>query len=606
MSLFSRSFVPRSVLHTGTFVALLLIAATAARAQFSGNVGLGVNSSSNAAGTDTTAPDRPILPSVDLQYKLALSRMNSLTFEAAANPYYSSVSSNNSYFKYDLGITAAFYLDEDSPKPLPVPPRTTAPPVVDTPPAGKGLAPPAPESAKDSIEGLATAFEKLSARLDSLDIDATGMSDDSSDAAYSLKDSLSESVAAVAEVLRSGEFTSSVQQVLDEEIGMELGLLAKLSFGQMVNDSIRRVLVASRGLMERATAANDLTPLASAPIDTLQKALPAPIVAKLRPSEAVATENAPVITLVDAITDLSESSSQDLTIREDAPTKTSTTLATLLSIPAEYEQQTNSTKYKAFSYTQFTFEPRISYYASEHFGVGATYGFGSHQYPNDTLYTYNENKFRLDGRLSVGSVVVISAQFGMSVAKYLHPFDSVRIGPRGKIISEYTEPSNFSMTAIGLGAAFFLGDRVSLGAAGALTRSSQLHPYLFNAILGRSQIGGQASDDPYSYELTRFSAFASTRIFWDISPTFDLAFERREYGKGLVRTNVKANIQARTDDGTIATLDLTRLFVFDDRLLGAFDSFTPELTVQYSKYKSTIKQYNYKDTSITLSVAFGF
>lgn len=597
-----------------TMAAVLLLLSARAYGQFSGSVSLGVNSSSNASGTDTTSPDRPFLPSVDLQYRQAISRLNSLTFEAATSPYFSSVTSDNSYFKYDLALTGEFFLSEDLPRApeLPSVPNSTVPSsapqsaIKPQQPAQPGPSSPPHLGAKDSISVVGEQLALLSARLDSLEIDDSRLSEDSVDAATDLKDSLSESILAVSEVLSAETYSESIQKVLTEELDADLLLLKQIPLQSILKDSIATAIWTARSVLSRALAASDLVVVPVEPLDTTKQQLPPAIVLAIKKPAAAETQNAPIITLVNPTTDIHDLSSADFTPKEDAPPRTTTTLATVLRVPVQFEQQQNSLKYEAFSYSQFVFEPRLALYAGEHFGFGAEYGFSSNFYPNDTLYTYTEHKFRLDAHASIGDAVVIGAQFGMNFANYSHPFDSVFKGPRGKLISEYTEPANFNRTELGLHATFFIGGSSIAGAAIAISRSSQLRPYLVNALLGRSKIGGQAADDPYSYELTRYILYASTTTFWELTPSIDVAFEKRAYGKGLLRTNVGANIPARNDNGTIVTFDLSRLFPFEERLLSIFDAITPELNIEYTKYGSSIKTYAYKDLSTTLAVTLGF
>ncbi|HYM21060.1 MAG TPA: hypothetical protein VEW28_08665 [Candidatus Kapabacteria bacterium] len=595
-------------------IGVIVFCATNTHAQFTGQFVLGGNSSSNVAGIDTAGGDRAFTPEITLQDKVPISHLIHLEFEASYNPNIYTTTPNNSYTKFDLSAMGNFYLSENTAKKeLPILPPAPHPTILhDTPAKPPPVATqPIPSSppAKDSAALAAESLEQLADRLDALDIDTTGISDDedSIDAANDLKDSLSESMLAVSEVLRAQPYSESIQQVLTEELTADLKLLSQIPFPKNRKDSIDRVISRTNDGLSRSIAKKDLLAMPTSPLDTAKKPLPAAIATIVKlPETQTDANDAPDITLVNALTDYTEFSTSDLVLREDALPRSSLTLATLLSVPVQYEQQSNQPVYKQYSYNQISFAPRLSIYPSDKAGLGLLYTYQNNTYPDDTLFTFSENRFRADGRFEIGSLLLVGAQIGLNLGNYLHPLDSTLRGPKGKILFQYTEPSNYSQTQFGLLGSFIVSERTHLGLGTVLTRSSELHPYLLDNSLGRSKTSGQATDDPFSYELSKVFTFITTRVFWDINSAIDLAFETRDYGKGVLRKNVGAVVPNRTDKGTLLTIDITKDFYIEDRIFSIFDVITPDLNFQYSKYNSTIKLYTYNDFTSSLSVAFGF
>jgi hypothetical protein len=452
--------------------------------------------------------------------------------------------------------------------------------------------------------------------LDALDIDTVGISDeDSVDAASDLKDSLSESVLAVSEVLSSQTYSESIQQVLTEELTADLKLLHQIPLVKNIRDSIARVISSVKALLNDASAKNDILAMPASPLDTSKKQLSPAITAVVKSEDEAqnSTENAPDITLINPLTDVTQFSSTDVIIREDVSQRTTLTLATLLSVPIQYEQQTNQPKFESFTYHQISVMPRLSIYPSSSAGLGLTYGYTDNTYPDDTIFTYHENRFRFDGRFGIASAVVLGAQLGIGFRDYVHPlitrYDTIGGGTKKKPnLKPVYARENFSQSQLGITSTFLVSDRVDIGLGYALTSSPNLRSYLLDLAVARSPVGGKASDDEYSYDLHRFFLYANSRIFAEINLGLDLAFEQRQYAAAVSRKNPLApqTIKTRTDNGTIFAFDLSRDFYLMNRLVSLFDLITPELNLEYSNYTSTVKQFTYNNFSSTLSVTFAF
>ena len=601
-------------IFTAICTALLLCAvAEKSQAQFSGSLLLSGNSSNNVAGTDNSAPDKAFAPSLDLAYRFELSKLSSINLEASYSPYWYTESTDRSFTKFDFSVTGNFYLSEDIEKKQPAKAPVSTSPTIKKDTLKSTPPPPVIKAATtvDNIAMVASSLSLMSERLDSIDIDTTIIHDeDSIDDASDLKDSLSESVLALSAILASQNYSESIQSVIVDELSADQLLLTKIPLPKIIKDRFQAVLISAKKSLQTQTANSDLIPIPVSPLET--KPLPATTIEKLKMdgldlrSIISVKEDAPIITLINGTTNISDFSAGDATITEDLLPKTSLTLATLLSIPVTFESQKNQPKYDVFSYTQFTATPRLSFYPNSMIGFGAQYGFTNYNYPNDSLFVYGEHRLRLDGKFAIGSFMVIGAQFGASFRDYRHPFGDTTFGVRGNVLKLTTGTENFSQTQFGLTSTLFIASRLNIGAGIAITKSSQLRSYLLDALVGRSLVGGKASDDDYSYHLTKYFFYIASRPLWDIDISADLAFENHEYGKGINAKRVANAIQARTDNGTSIIIDLSRSIFFDERLISIFETMTPEINFQYSSIKSTIKQYTYHYLTTSLSVSLGF
>lgn len=609
----SLQYFPKPIFIAICTALLLCAVGEESQAQFSGSLLLSGNSSNNVAGTDSSAPDKAFAPSLDLAYRFELSKLSSINLEASYSPYWYTESTDRSFTKLDFSVTGNFYLSEDIQKKEPVKTPVAASPALKKDTLKSASPPPVikPVTTVDNVTLVASSLSLMSERLDSIDIDTTIIHDeDSINDASDLKDSLSESVLAISEILASQNYSESIQSVIVDELSADQLLLAEIPLPKIIKDRFTAVLITAKKSLQGQTVNSDIIPIPASPLET--KPLPASTIEKLKMdgldllASVTVKEDAPIITLINGTTNISDFGAADATISEDLLPKTSLTLATLLSIPVTIESQKNQPKYDEFSYTQLVSTPRLSFYPSSMIGFGAQYGFTSYNYPNDSLFVYGEHRIRLDGKFAIGSFLVIGAQFGASFRDYRHPLVDTTFGVRGNVLKITKGTENFSQTQFGVTSTFFITSRLNIGAGAAITKSSQLRSYLLDALVGRSLVGGKASDDDYSYHLTKFFFFIATRPVWDIDISADMAFENHEYGKGINAKRVANSIQARTDKGTSIIIDLSRDIFFDERLISIFETITPELNFQYSSIKSTIKQYTYNYLTTSLSVSLGF
>ena len=618
-----------------TLVAVfLLLNAGNVFAQFTGSLTLSGYRSTNVEGRDSTTPDNTFNPSLDLLYNWSLSDPNSIKFEATVTPNIYTQLNSRSFTKSYFGATGSFYLSniEDGTKgenptvalKSQLPNKTTSelpkqPLLVDTIKPVITIKPAALDLAQIASLKLAV----LSELLDSFDIDKKGLSSDSTDIASDLKDSVSESVLALSDILASQVFTESISDVVTNELAKLKRIFLQVPMETTHKSEIFKNLEDIIDLLKGGKPQSDILPV---PKPSTNIETPAPVspttpssptndlitqaLAHLQDGEkettVLSTSNAPIITLVNPQTSFNELSSQDMLLKEDLVPVTKKTLATLLSVPITLEMQTNKDAYKVYSYSTFEFKPRLDYYFSSKASLGATYDLSNTKFPYDTVYEGTENKIRFDSRFEITQGIVFAGELGMGFRTFAHPLQ-YQVQTTKRVIKT---GAGFSHFIFGAAVVFFPTDRLNIGIAAGLTRSSKLRPYLVDLISSRSSIGGSANDDSYSYELTRESIFSLWRIFWDINFTLDISYENRKYADISIPGRLAARLQLptgpRTDQGPQFGLNLSKEFLFDNRLVSIFNSFTPVFDIQSSKYTSTQPTFSYKDVTTTLSFEFGF
>ncbi len=608
---------------------LILLNGGKVHAQFSGSLTLSGYRSTNVEGRDSTTPDNTLNPTLDIIYNWTISDPSSIKVEATITPNIYTQVNSRSYTKSFLGVTGNFYLsdiEEDSKQPrlAPIkvsPPQSSksseqpkSPPNIDT------LAPVVtikPSSDLGQIASVKLAI--LSELLDSFDIEKKGLTADSVDAASDLKDSVSEAVIALSDVLATEAFTESITEVVITELTKQKKIFSQVPMEVVHKSEVFKDFDDIKEGLRNGKPQSDILPVpkpsadpetssaSSATSSSQADILPQTLAQIQEESKGTALkENAPLITLVNSQTAFNEFSSQDILLEEDILSLSKKTLATVLTTPITLETQTNKDAYKIYSYSTFELKPRIDYYFSSKAALGFTYDLSSTKFPYDTVYEGSENKMRFDGRFEIAKGVVFSAEAGLGFRSFNHPLQ-YQVQPTKRIIKT---GSSFSHYLLGASVIFFPANRFDIGIAVGITRSSKLRPYLVDLISSRSSIGGSANDDSYSYNLTRGSIFSLWRIVWDINFTLDISYEDRKYADISIPRGIAKRLQLptgpRSDKGPQFGLNLSREFLFDSRLISIFNSFTPVFDIQSSQYTSTQKTFNYKEITTTLSLEFGF
>ena len=613
------------------------------RAQFNGSFTVSVYRSTNVEGRDSATPDNVFNPSIDLLYNWDISNPTSIRFEATVTPNLYQVVPARSYLKSFLSATGSFYLSniEDNPNTV----FATVPPVISSHPETRTNVPHEPDTAQVAIiikpapldipRSCSVKLVTVSELLDSFEIDKKGLSDDSLDNASDLKDSVSESVLALSEILSGQVFTESIADVVLSEILNQKKIFAQAPMENARKEEINKDFDDITALLKEGKPQSDILPIpkhavtletptsasnGSSTLSTqnlIAQAL-AHVQAEDKEADIPNESNSPFFSLINSQTEFKDISSQDILLREDLAPFSKKTLATLLSIPISLETQSNQGVYKSYGYSQLEFKPRLDLYFGKNVGLGTTYDLSVLQFPYDSIHINDgiENKFRLDSRIEATAGFVVTIEGGISTKNYDHPL-KYYVPIKGKPDKLETTSVNYSHYFLGAGLVFFPLNGLTFTVAGTTTRSSTLRPYLIDSTLrgltGRSRIGGTQNDDEYSYNLSRGSIFMLWQIFWDLKFSLDLSYEYRNYtNQQLARVATKINsrptpITVKRDDyGPQFGFDLSKEFLFDSRLISIFYSFTPVVDIQSSNYTSSVKLFSYRDVTTTLSFEFGF
>ncbi|MDP4220804.1 MAG: hypothetical protein Q8896_10230 [Bacteroidota bacterium] len=601
-------------------------------AQFSGSLTLGAYRSTNVEGRDSATPDNVFNPGLELSYNWDLSHPTSIRFEADLSPNFYTQVPDRSFWKSVIGATGSFYLsdieEEETPSEKKQPGTGTAPPNSRLPlPIQKDSSKPVIiiKKAPPDIPKIASVkLALVSELMDSFEIDKKGLKADSAEIASDLKDSVSESILALSDILATEVYTESIAEVVADELSAQKKIFSEVPMQSSHKKDIMDYIDEVADLMKEGKPQTDILPVPKAPAevesptpispdapaaknDLIAQAL-AHLQSESLESNVSGRANAPIITLINSRTEFNEFGSSDIAIKEDLFPLSKRTLATLLTVPISLETQTNKDTYKVYSYSIFEIKPRLDLYSGKTFGFGVQYGYSRTSFPYDTVYVGTENKIRIDSRIELAPSVALALEAGIGIRKYDNPLQYViQIGKNTRTI---TTGSNFSHYILGGALLFFPANRLTLGVATEITRSSSLRPYILDLVTNRSSIGGSANDDEYSYELTRETFFSLWRIFWDINFALDISYENRQYANVEVPRRLQPKVQqsnvVRVDHGPQFGLNLSREFLFDSRFISVFNSFTPSLDIQSASVTSNVKTFNYKDVTTTLSFEFGF
>jgi hypothetical protein len=167
-----------------------------------------------------------------------------------------------------------------------------------------------------------------------------------------------------------------------------------------------------------------------------------------------------------------------------------------------------------------------------------------------------------------------------------------------------------------LGGAGFIGDRWVLGAVTAFNQNPNLRAYIstadfqqLTATIKTVRPAVQIADDEYTYNLQRYGVFSDARIFEDIDVGADFSYEHRLYGSAVgPKGNVLPNGQGRTEDCRFLNVSASKLFPFEDNLIGVFNSLWLECLLAYSNVSSSdpLQYYTYQATNVTVTANLNF
>jgi len=654
----------------------LLCLSNIASAQLSGSIGIGEEATNNVQSLDTTAPDHLLMPAFQLNYDWGLSGVSKLSFSGGYAPSFYAVNPGLSFNETIIGTTGLFYLSNQDAiaaeadakvvggeinsrhsshfteggydpmnqlmnpfwvgRPLPIEFRPNNQTKTDD-----------PTSASDSIVDLAvSALYTLSGQLDSTDISSQGISKAQVSQYEDLRDSISDVLSSVADILDSTGYSESVLEIVIPELIQLRSPMARLMPQTKQSNSDPKLLESAISLLKQAKPQADFLPSAPMPIGPSIQSATDSNAPPLKKPQAVVTNIfhqapkqetiAPTITLISSSTRLRQFGYSDVFVREDADDSGATTLATSLTIPVSFSTHTG------ISYTPsdtllfggnyggdpndsriFSFGAGIEGLPSANFSIRGSYDYTRTVYAFDSAYTNTENRICLIPRIAVTNSFVLFPEASFGIRNYLDPIHiidtitRVVAGKKDTTTRKYTAGSIFTQFSFGLGGAGFLGGRWVVGALIAFNQNPNLRAYISTAAFQQVRTKSnplktvrpavQIADDEYTYNLGRYSLFSNARIFLDIDLGTDFSYEHRLYGSAIgPKGYVLPGGQGRTEDCRFLNVSLSKLFPFDDNLAGVFNSLLLECLVAYSDVSASDPFYSYNGTNLTLTANLNF
>lgn len=659
----------------------LLFAVTDAQAQFSGSIGIGGQTTNNVQSLDTTAPDQILLPTINLNYDWLPSAVSKITFSGSYDPNFYSVNPALSFNATTLGATGLFYLtNQDAIAKESMREKTSSSPsqrhsthFERIPEAGDvGLSPfkprglffspePPPnvqtrmaeaamDERNDSLVDLASsALYTLSGQLDSTDISSTGLSKARAQELDDLKDSVSDALSTVADLLDSVGYSESVAEIVTKELENLHTPLARLMAHTKPSHTDPHLLDVAIASLRAAKPEDDFLSTAPPPmpsssasietktlLETLQKLPPAP--GRISYAEQIEAP-APAITLVTSATRLREFGYSDVSIHEDADDSGATTLATTLTTPISWSSHTGTNFSPADSLLfggvfagnpndnhLLTFGAAVEGLPSRSFSLRGGYSYSRATYAFDSVNSNTENRFTLTPRLAVGRTTVLFGEAAIGFRNYFNPlvltvtpakYDTLHRPKKGDTIVlvksavTQTAGSKFNQYSYGIGLAQFIGERWVIGALLAFNNNPNLRAYVTNAQVltgprGRAvRAAVQVAEDEYTYDLARYGIFTNARLPWDMDIGFDLSREHRVYGSAVGPKGAILQ-QGRTEDGVFINASLSKLIPFEYRLASIFNSLMIAGRLAIEHVNSTVALYSFNATVLTLTTSLGF
>jgi hypothetical protein len=639
-------------------VSLFVLAAASAHAQLSGSIGISGESTNNVQSLDTTSPDQILLPAVTLSYDLPVSGSSKVTFSGSAGPSYYSVNPALSYNATILGATGEFYLSnteaiaasahdskmEQFEQFLPRRSNDMQSMPSYYSPLLKKLV------NNDSLVDVASsALYTLSGQLDSSDVSPTGLTKKQVKTFEDLRDSMSDAVITVADLLDSLGYSESTSEVVVKELsGLRAPLLSLVPHLKS-SKSDPRLLDQAIASLKAAKPETEYLPSASigaqpsagyAAGSTTGASKDHGLLHSLQSVAAQQSAPAPLFTLVSSTSRLREFGYNDISVHEDIDDSGATTLATKLTIPVAWSSHKalsfsksnlalfggdTSLKGNPNDYTSFSFGSALAVLPTTTVGIRAAYDYARAHYPFDSVYSNTENRFTLNGRIGIGASTVLIGEGALGFRNYITPLQVTRqiqydsVGRLGKIFRKVKDTtvaaeSNFHQFSYGLGISQFFGERFVLGALVAFNNNPNLRAYVTNATvvtgpLGKKKIRAavQIADDEYTYDLSRYSFFGASRIVWDVDLGADISYEDRTYGSAVgPNGNPIPGGQGRTETGVYTNISLSKLIGFEDRLLSVFNAAIIEARLNLASVNSSDKTYSYNASVFTVGGTLTF
>jgi len=652
---------------------LALCVAPAAQAQWYGSLSLGAQATNNVQSLDTIAPDRILMPAFELNYDAHPSPVSTITLTAGYAPNFYAINPGLSFNATTVGATGLFYLTHQDA--IAAAANTDDPEALHVPKSAKfqewepGLLPvPKVHTEKkmelvtrsDSLVDLAvSALYTLSGELDSTDISPNGISKARASELEDTRDSISDVISTIADLLDSAGYSESTAEIVLEELQHlkpPLAIIVAHAIPsqaprspsepshpaasqlnpELLDDAIELLGKAKPEADFLPSAASAITPSVSNP--QAQKLL-AELAAPAAAEEAEVPHPAPALTLVTSSTRIREFGYADADIRDDAEDSDATTLATTLTVPVSYATHSGVHYSPSDSLLyggnfggnpndnrQLSFGAALEGLTSDRFSLRGSYDFIEQAFPFDSVYTNTENRLTLTPRIALGTSTVLFGEAAIGFRKYLDPlvvtlspakYDTVHRPKKGdtvillKAAVTQTAGSAFHQFSFGAGLAQFFGQEMVVGGLVAFNDNPNLRAYVTTAQITTGPRGkalraaAQIADDEYTYNLGRFTLFTDVRVWGGVDVGIDLSYEHRTYGSAV---GPKGGIldSGRTEKGTFLDLSISKLFPFETRWLGVFNGLLLEAKLESADVTSTQPIYSYSASNFLFTTTLNF
>jgi hypothetical protein len=447
-----------------------------------------------------------------------------------------------------------------------------------------------------------------------------------------LRDSISDVLSTIADLLDSAGYSESTAEVVVGELENIRASLGRLMPHTKPFHTDPSLLDAAIRSLKMAKPETDYLPTAAAPIappSAEVKSVHASL--QSQASEEESAPPAPRMTLVASGTRLRQFGYDDVEVHEDADDSDATTMATSLTVPVAF------TNHSGIHYSpadtllyggnfggnpndsrELAFGGALEGLPSTNFSLRGSYDYTRTAYPFDSVYTNTENRFRLLSRFDIGGPFLLFPEASIGFRNYLTPLTVVDTitpakGKKPAVVKTLTAGSNFTQFSYGIGTAAVIGERWMLGGLIAFNQNPNLRAYVTTAAIARVgkakavRTAVQIADDEYTYNLSRYTVFSNARIFWDLDFGTDFSYEHRIYGSEVgPKGNTLPGGQGRTENDRFWNASLSHLFLFEDRLIGAFNALRLEGLLQIANVNASQSIYTYSATNFTITATLGF
>lgn len=566
-------------------VAILLLFPVSSFAQIYGAAGLGITSSSNVSGIDSSVPDIILEPSLILGYDARLNHRFGISAAAGFSMNKYLEDNDRSYSSLFAGVTPTYYF-------------LTKETFLAT------------TSSKDSHAVSSTQqVSTVSERIKMLDNWLKAVIPKLPQMRRTL-DSSQELLSVVRELLSTTSYTTSVKEIVLGELRSQQAGLEALQSLELEN--ILREWKNLVAQLEATEEESDFLPVEEFDIESEQ-------VAEAKSEQP--RPLAPLTTLSTSHLRFRNLSGSDFYVLKDRADLNERTIATSLSLPVSFSHQSNSDLYESYSNDQLWLSLRANAYPTEKLQLSGSIDNISSSHPFDSSYTYVDWRVRGAAKYVLGDHDVSAFEVSYGARNYSSPLSttidtslSQRPGPL-----VLTAESEFSQLTFGLWHQHFFSETFSMGAILSLV----LHPELKGYVTALDSIDPRdalaSAEDEFNFDHTQVALFANLRFLDTYDAAFDVTYEDRSYGAIAIRnlpTNSRRPIfqeiiarteeAARTENWITVTGSLSKIFIFENRVASIFSGLGLEAMLSYTTVEASVEDYNYDSFSASLSAIVYF